>query len=90
MKARIHIMLHVILGILIWAMTLLELLYQLTIKNLDIPTQFIFYGLVVLLSTINQTILLTKLWMERKNLKINLSLKQKILQISGIYDFYGS
>lgn len=80
MKPKISLMLHVAIGIFIWVITLLELIYQLTIKNLSIPLQFIFYGLMVLLSTNNQTILMTKLWLERKNLKNNLSIKQKILQ----------
>ncbi|HIQ99577.1 MAG TPA: hypothetical protein IAB23_07885 [Candidatus Scybalocola faecavium] len=80
MKTKISLMLHVVIGIFIWVITLLELIYQLTIKNLSIPLQFIFYGLMVLLSTNNQTILMTKLWLERKNLKNNLSIKQKILQ----------
>ncbi len=79
MKTKIHLMVHIAFGILIGVISLLELIYQLTIKNLSIPLQFIFCGLIVLLSTTNQTILMTKLWLGRKNLKNNLSIKQKIL-----------
>ncbi len=90
MKTKISLMLHVVIGIFIWVITLLELIYQLTIKNLSIPLQFIFYGLMVLLSTNNQTILMTKLWLERKNLKNDVKYQTKNSAIPCIRCFYSN
>ncbi len=37
MKTKSSLMLHVVIGIFIWVITFLELISQLTIKNLSIP-----------------------------------------------------
>lgn len=70
---------HVLFGMFFWIFIFLVIILQISLKNISIEFQFFFFLVTVLLSTINQSVLSTKLYMEKRQLKN---------KVSFIYYFY--
>lgn len=75
---------HISLGIFFWVITVMAVILQISKKNIPVEIQFFFFLVIVLCSVSNQAVLLTKMYIEKKQLKNKISLKYYIYTLINI------